>query len=193
MKKFLSVSTLVFALSAQAAPLPMKNAQSVSWNEFRDACFNPAKYNNQIAQTDITITCTDVVKTWRLDSPGMVQLPTAREIQATVSSNKYNVENCVADVGVNPVGVGCQRFKEVLETYRLEAKVTCDDLKEWNQEVTQFSYCLALVNKEKAMNVDSVFVQDTGVKQDFCTSTSNKPQNTPAVLPKPTDSFSSRR
>lgn len=142
--------------------------QNIRFEELKEACANPARYHNQVAPTNIQISCKEMRTKWVADPQDSVALPTKRLIVTSVISNKYSVSPTTAQVASEPQMGECNQFKQVLETVEAVHTGTCEALMAF--QGTADEYCAANVDSLRTANPQSVQAQETGKKISFCNS-----------------------
>jgi hypothetical protein len=172
MKSAAVKSALFFTVSAMFFPLGA-SAENLSFDDLRVSCTNPAKFHNQIAPSNIQVTCKDVQTKWVADSNGTLTVPGAREVVTTIASDKYASPAAPGTVKVPDQALVCPKFKEVQETVENVRAVTCNDLVAFTGNVTEF--CSGTVDALRASNPDAVKTTDTGRVLDLCANTAPKP------------------
>lgn len=157
------------ALTSAFTLLAHSDMQRLSFDDLRSACQNPAKFHNQIAPTNIQISCNDLQYKWVSDSEGALSMPTARYITTTLTSDKYAVDTTTAGRPSDAQTAACPRFKQVAETVESVRSVSCDELVAFNGTVADF--CSNSVNALRAANFEAVRSQDTGRTINLCGQT----------------------
>jgi len=94
---------------------------TVSFGDFKSACTNPAQFHNQIAPSNIQITCRDVHTRWVLDQVVAVSLPDTRDITTSLMSDKYAVSAVTVPVNNEPASLGSPTYKQIVEQSKLLA------------------------------------------------------------------------
>jgi hypothetical protein len=168
---FKIVMALVLAMSVSAFAAEngasQKAKRNLKWEAFVEACSNPAAFNNQIAQTQIVISCVDKVTTWQSAGGRPISLPESRFISAAVASNKYDVETSTVSGPVAGVPASCALYEKVTQTVSLERAVSCEDIqKVGSKHVTD--YCLGETTAAKAENAKLISLEKTGETKDLC-------------------------
>ena len=149
--------------------------QLADFDALREACKDPAKYQNQIAPSNIQITCTDVQYNWQPSGNGSIQLDTKRFVTSALASDKYDVSASTREVNSGKQVAACPRFKEVTETVNQAKSLTCADLLGFPG--TAADYCVALVDDLRKNNPGSVQFADTGRTVDACSGVAPAPGN----------------
>jgi hypothetical protein len=150
--------------------------QSTSFADIKEACQNPAKFHNQMAPTDIQISCRDVQLKWVPDTDGAVSMQTGHTVTASVISDKYSVSPMTAQVASSAQTVGCGRFKQVSESIDTVRGVTCAEIIAFNGGAIDF--CAAAAASLKQANGKAVQVEDTGHTVNLC---ENAKEGTPVA------------
>ncbi|MBX9769594.1 MAG: hypothetical protein K2X47_20120, partial [Bdellovibrionales bacterium] len=138
----------------------------------RSACLNPSKFHNQIAPTNIQISCRDTLSKWVPDADGAMTMNTGRQVVVSVMSDKYTSN---AESGTLPMKeqvATCPKFKQVLETVETVRAVSCEDLAAFSGPAVDF--CANAVNMMKSANPEVIKSQETGEVVDFCAGVSRR-------------------
>jgi hypothetical protein len=162
----LIVMTGLFASSAAMAG----NAHQFvgSFDDIRGACQNPKQFHNQIAPTNLQVTCKDVQTRWTIDESTLHALDTSRQVTVQVNSDKYTSASETAMVASEAQAVGCPAYKEVIQTVETVRAVTCDELLAFQGTATDF--CLDAVSALVDQNPEAINVQATGKVFNMCPS-----------------------
>ena len=173
-KTVLSILAICFTFSAHAANDQKEIAQRVTFEDLKVACTNPARFHNQIAPTNIQVTCKDVQYKWVPDVDGSVSMTTSRLVTASVYADKYAAPPLTATLPSVPQVAACGQFKEVAETVETVRAVTCDELVAFNGTAADF--CAGAVNSLRAANAESITVVPTGHTVSLCGTRSQRDQ-----------------
>lgn len=168
--KFVFLSLLCCFATANAGSTDQNNAgtQNIRFEDLKEACANPARYHNQVAPTNIQISCTELKTKWVADPQEAVSLPTKRLIMTSVISNKYTVSPTTAQLACEPQMEACNQFKQVVESVEAVHTGTCESLMAF--QGTAEEYCAANIDSLRVANPDSIKIQETGKKISFCDS-----------------------
>lgn len=167
--KFVFLSLLCcFATANAESPDQNTGMQNIRFEELKEACANPARYHNQVAPTNIQISCTEMRTKWVADPQDSVALPTKRLIMTSVISNKYTVSPTSAQLASEPQMEGCNQFKQVVESVEAVHTGTCEALIAF--QGTAEDYCATNIDALRTANPESIKIQETGKKINFCGS-----------------------
>jgi hypothetical protein len=162
------MKTLMLALLAVSAPafagsLP---GSQLSFDEIREACQDPARFQNQIAPTNLQVTCEERTTKWLAVPSTAVDLPTSREIISSLSSDKYTVAPTSQLLDSQPQRASCPRYKEVLEHINFTKATSCDEIVNYKGSETDF--CSEIVDKVRENNPKGIERSETGNTRDLC-------------------------
>jgi hypothetical protein len=161
------LSSVVIATCFSVSSIAFAGQQSVaSFDDMKAACLNPAKFHNQIAPTNIQVSCRDVKMRWLPDAGTSQNLDTFRNITVQVNSDKYTSNAEMSAIPTDPQMVGCPAYKQVLETVETVRSVTCEELLAFNGTAAEF--CASAVDSLIAQNPAAINVQDTGKVFNMC-------------------------
>ena len=163
------MKTLMFFLSlclTTTAYAEQKGGMTLSFEEFRVACENPAKFHSQIAPSDIQVSCKDIQYKWVPDSEGLLTMGASRQITAAIYSNKYSMSEAITPFQIAAQQAACPKFKQVAETVETVRAVTCEELLAFKGSAAEF--CVETVDALRAANKEAISVQDTGRALDLC-------------------------
>lgn len=136
------------------------------FDEIREACKDPAKFQNQIAPKNLQVTCEDRSTKWVSASASTIELARTREVISSLSSDKYTVEATSTYIPMDNQRVACPRFKEVLEEVTFTKATTCEEILEF--EGTEAEFCTDILDRVRQSNPKSIKVTDTGSEVDLC-------------------------
>lgn len=142
--------------------------QNVGFTDLKKTCSDPASMQNQIAPTNIQITCKDVITKWLPVGDGAFSMGTSRYVTTSVQSDKYTVAAEDAFVPIANQVATCPRFKQVVETLTVAKATTCAELTSYNGSSTDF--CAATLNSMRASNLEAANLTETGAVLDLCIS-----------------------
>ncbi len=175
-KTTLALASLCLATSAMAdsggASASDARLQVLSFADLRAACENPARFHNQIAPTNIQVTCRDMQYKWVPDENGSFQMPTARHVTVSVMSDKYKTKSITGPVGIETQLSSCARYKQVAELVETVRPTTCEELIAY--QGTAIEFCTTAVNALRTDNVNAIQIRETGNTIDSCGTTSGR-------------------
>lgn len=165
---FLAAMTLATTTTHAARADDQGDGQkaTLTFEQFKEACQNPARFHNQVAPTDIQVTCSDVQLKWVPLKQSVLSLSTSRVVVASIASDKYSMSELVANVDSAAQAMACPHFKQISETVQTVRAASCDDLLAFQGDAT--SYCADAVNTLRADNADAIVTADTGTVVDLC-------------------------
>lgn len=158
----LSLGQIQASASEQAPP----DANVLRFDELREACANPARFHNQVAPSNIQVSCTELKTKWVADPQSSVALPTKRVVVTSISSNKYKVNPITAELASDPQPAGCDQYKQVIETLESVQSTTCEQI--MAHQGTADEFCAGQLESLKMANPQSVKQEETGKKAGFC-------------------------
>lgn len=158
--------TLGSGLAIAAGPV-----QGLGFDDIKAACLNPAKFQNQVAPTNIQVSCRDVQLKWVATDAGSFNLPTAHAIVTSVISDKYSVAPMAAGIDSAAQTMACLQYKQVSETIELVRASSCDELIAFTGTGTD--YCLSAALSMRAQNPAAIVTADTGKKSSMCPAAGN--------------------
>lgn len=165
LKKLIFAFLIIFASSVFAQGV--RPAQFVSFADIKSACQNPVQFHNQVAPSNLQISCRDVQTRWVADAEGMIPTQSSRTATVSVISDKYTVSPVVTVMPLaQQATMACPRFKEVTESVETVRAVTCDDVVAMTGSETDF--CNAAIDELKSANPESIVTADTGKTMDYC-------------------------
>lgn len=140
--------------------------QTITFEDMKAACQNPARFHNQIAPSNIQISCKDVQLKWVPDTGTGQSLDNSRQITTSLISDKYTTDSFTAAIQMDAQTVVCPSYKQISETVNTVRSVSCDDMIAFKGGATEF--CTATVNSLRAANPEAVNVQATGLTLNLC-------------------------
>lgn len=170
---FIVFGALVLSVNAIAA-------QSLSYEQVKEACKNPDSFHNQNKPANMEITCSDVQTRWIPTDSGSYTLPRMRKVTMGMTSDKYDVPGSSKDVASEQQAGECPRFKEVLERIQTTRATTCEEILAFNGSEIQF--CVGVLDELRNSNPGAVTIVDSGRSVHFC---SPAQPNQPAPKPVP--------
>jgi hypothetical protein len=173
---FILISGL-FSIDAVAGTV-----QGTSLDSVRQACENPASIHNQVAPSNMQITCREVKYAWQPIVGQSIDLPTANYITASLQSDKINT-NAVTVAQQAPVQtVTCPAYQQTMETVETVRPVTCEEIALDKRSSTEF--CADAISTLRAANPAAVRTTLGKDKVVLCggTSAPTKPVGKPGPL-----------
>ncbi|MGZ3672389.1 MAG: hypothetical protein ACXWR1_19475 [Bdellovibrionota bacterium] len=155
---------ILFALVSTPA---FAGGHGLSFEEIREACQNPGKFQNQLAPTNLQISCEEHVSRWLPYVAKEVQLPRSRYIISSLTSDKYQVSPSQNVMNVDMQSAQCPSFKEVLEITSFTKATSCDEILGWKGSEQDF--CADILDRARHGNPKMVQINDTGRVVEFCT------------------------
>jgi hypothetical protein len=153
-----------FGGSASSA-LPT-GGHGLSFEQIKDACSNPSKFQNQQAPSNLQITCEEHVSRWLPYVAKEMQLPRSRYIVSSLTSDKYSVAPSQHAMDVDMQSAQCPSFKEVLEVTSFTKATSCDELLNFKGDEQDF--CADILDRARQANPKMVQLNDTGRVVEFC-------------------------
>lgn len=177
--QFIVFGALVLSSNAFAS-------QRLSYDQVKEACKNPANFQNQIKPANMEITCSDVQTRWVAIGSGTYTLPRMRKVSMGMTSDKYEVPGAAKDVASEQQGGECPRFKETLERIQTTRATTCEEILAFNG--TEIQFCTDVIDELRNSNPGAITIADSGRTVHFCNAVQpNQPAPAPApVKPAPT-------
>ncbi|PIS10366.1 MAG: hypothetical protein COT73_09765 [Bdellovibrio sp. CG10_big_fil_rev_8_21_14_0_10_47_8] len=145
-----------------------QSSQVLTFDDLKSACENPARFHNQIAPSNIQISCQDLQYKWVPDNEGIVNMPTSRMVTSAVYSDKYSSTPISAPVMTEIQKTGCPQFVEVVESVETVRAVSCDEITAYKG--TSIDFCADTVNSLRAANFNAVNSKQTGRVMSLCGS-----------------------
>lgn len=158
----LAIIASTFLLSVGVA----QAGTQLGFDEIREGCMDPAKFQNQVAPKNLQVTCEDRSTKWLAVASSTVELNRSREIISSLTSDKYSVAPVNQILSVDSQRASCPRFKEVLETINFTKATTCEELIEFKGTETDF--CQDILDRVRQSNPKSIEVTETGNVVDLC-------------------------
>jgi hypothetical protein len=156
---------LAIALALVSAPA-FAGSQGLGFSDIRDACQNPGKFQNQIAPSNLQISCEEHVSRWMPFTAKEMQLPRSRVIIAGLTSDKYEMSPTQHAMNVDMQSAQCPSFKEVIEVTSFTKATSCDELLNWKG--TEEDFCADILDRARQGNPKMVQINDTGRVVEFC-------------------------
>lgn len=152
-----------YAMASEQSP---SGTQTISFDDLKVACANPARFHNQVAPSNIQVSCSEMRTKWVADPQNSVALPTRRVMVTSVASNKYTVNPSSAELASDPQQAGCDQYKQVIETVESVQATSCEQVMAFQGNAEDF--CATNIDSLRLANPESVKVQETGKKAGFC-------------------------
>lgn len=165
-KKMRNLITAFIATTASALVFASEPAKTIGFDEVKAACLNPAQYQNQVAPTNIQVSCKDVQLKWVATTDGSVSLQTAHAVTTSVASDKYNVSPVSGVVDSAAQVFACAQFKQVSESLELVRAISCDEMVAYTGSALEF--CSAAAATMRANNASAIVIADTGSTISLC-------------------------
>jgi hypothetical protein len=175
MKRVLLTVTLCLAFGVASAGERNQRGQrdkdssdlkSLSFAEIKAACTDPDRFHNQVAPSDIEITCQDTQYKWVQTKEGSYGMDASRRVEASVVSDKYQVKPDYETVPMTSMVGSCPRFKQVAETISYTMTITCRDLTSFPGN--SIEYCIGITNQARSNNPKAISTVETGEVFDLC-------------------------
>lgn len=160
-----TMTSLLFSLGF-ALPVFAANPMTLSFEDLREACKNPTRFHNQIAPTNIRVTCKDAQSKWVAEVSRNFGMPTSRQITTHVISDKYSTAVTTSAVAAADQVAACPRFKLVTETLETVRAISCDELIAFQGSAVDF--CASTLNGLRESNPSAVVAADDGRVLDLC-------------------------
>jgi hypothetical protein len=161
----MKLATALIAL-VTATPAFAGGAGGLTFDQIKDACQNPAKYQNQLAPANLQVTCEEHVSTWVPDVAKGMQLPRSRYVISSLSSDKYQVSPRTHAMDVDMYSAECPNFKEQVQVTTFSKATSCDELLAFKGEESDF--CAQILDKARQDNPKIAQLNDTGRVVTFC-------------------------
>jgi len=149
-----------FVFNGSTASAGTKVTQTVTWEDFREACTNPLAFNNQRPPENIKVICADTQYKWEVDQTRACTVGNNRELKASLLSDKYQIGEESFPVDVGPTEMTCPLIKEVKLSYSKEFFASCDDVLAFEGNMRDL--CASVVDHDIAQNPDLVLREETG-------------------------------
>ena len=152
--------------SDQVLQKPLQGTQVLGFEDYREACLNPSRFHNQIAPTNIQISCHGVQLKWIPDDSTTMSMDNPRQMTASIYSDKYATSSLSGAILSPEQLLACPRFKQVTETVESLHAITCDELVAFSGTVLDF--CTSRINSLRGVNPEAVRTLATGRVFDVC-------------------------
>jgi len=159
---------LALVLSLVATSPAFAATHGIGYSDLRDACTNPAKFQNQLAPSNLQISCEEHVSRWLPYNTKAMPLPRSRWIISSLTSDKYTVAPTTSGMPVDQQSGACPSFKETMEVTTFTKATSCDEILGWKG--TEQEFCADIVDRARQANPKMVVVKDTGRVVEFCTT-----------------------
>lgn len=167
MISFIFVLGMSFNAFSSGNPIPQDPArQTLTFEQFRESCKDPRRFQNQRPPLNIKVICSDTKTLWVPRDISTVAIDSFRKVKTELLSDKYHVrpqENWVPSIAVN---VDCPVLKEEVRTLTTEHEITCKDVE--NSEITLLSFCKGQLDSTISTNGDLVEIRRTGRDLAIC-------------------------
>jgi hypothetical protein len=158
------------ASPAQQGP----GVRTLTWDEFRQSCDDPTRFQSQRPPDRITISCSNDVVTWVPAGQASVGLTEARTIRGSLVSDKYVVQSEEHNLPNVVRAASCPTFKEVHRWFNYDQLVECEDLRKFTGTLRDF--CVATLDNAVAANPGVVNEKATGNTLDLCEAGVSSPK-----------------
>lgn len=162
----------VFADDARKPDVPgvagpgQPQAAVVAWDEFRERCAQPEKFDVQRAPQNIRVQCTDQRLTWMAAPATALTLPCERTVGGAVFSDKFYVANSERAFEISAKAGSCHRFQEVEERISIERPVSCDEVLGVKGDVHE--WCASVLDGVRMTNPKLIERHETNRVYDTC-------------------------
>ena len=186
--KMTLVSVCALGLSAMAYAGPPQNTDPTKtkinrFEELKDACANPRKYQNQFEPNNIEMECTDTVTKWEQVANEKVELPTSRNMGVSITSSKYFMDEEVEGRPSQNQNGDCTVYEQITLSANVPLTgLTCAQIKDFAG--TGGSFCESQI-LEKKLPASAYTVQRSGSFRKYCNFGSAAPAPAPAPVPAP--------
>lgn len=164
----MKIATVLFSSAlALSTSSVFAGSQGLSFDDIREACQNPSKYQNQIAPSNLQITCEEHISRWLPYQSKEMQLPRSRYVMVSLTSDKYQMSPSQHAMDVDMQSGQCPSFKETLEVTSFAKATSCDELLEFKGNAQEF--CAEILERARQANPKIVQINDSGRVIEFCT------------------------
>lgn len=168
MKKIALVAIALLGLKTANA------AQTLDFDQLRDACQNPAKYHSQVQPTGIKVDCSDRQLTWVQAGDDSMTLPALRVVGHAVSSDKYTVPVTKAQINLPAINASCPVFKQIEENIAISQTLTCEQLLAFKGGATDL--CANMIDQARGDNPAAIIKKETGKEVHVCQTNQDRGQ-----------------
>jgi hypothetical protein len=148
------------------APLALAQTQTLRFDQIREACLNPAEYQNQVAPKNLQLSCEERSTRWAAGTNSPVELPRQKQISASLTSDKYQVAPETMPLPVDSQRTACPKFKEILDVLSFTKVTTCEEILAFRG--TEFDFCADVLERVRQSNPRSIQSSETGQVVDLC-------------------------
>ena len=141
-------------------------AAVVAWEEFRERCAQPEKFDVQRAPQNIRVQCTDQRLTWMAAPATALTLPCERTVGGAVFSDKFYVANSERAFEMSAKAGSCHRFQEVEERISIERPVSCEEVLGVKGDVHE--WCASVLDGVRMTNPKLIERHETNRVFDTC-------------------------
>jgi len=156
----------IMALADSGDQSPDVSNQSLSFENLRAACLNPARFHNQIAPKNIQVSCKDRQIKFVPDVDGALNMDSQRDVRISVMSDKYTASEVSGPVAMAMQTVACPQYKQIVETVEVIHATSCDELTAFSGSSVDF--CVGTINTLRAANPSAVTITNTGTVLSLC-------------------------
>ena len=149
-----------------AASTAMAGHHEFGFDDLRQACKDPAKYQNQIKPSSIQISFADKVVRWIPAGNSKLTLPAFRLVNHKVTSDKYTVPSTKVEVPFPPTQDVCPVWKQIEEVTSISKEITCETIEGFTGTATDM--CITILDDLKAENPAATIPKETGKVATFC-------------------------
>ena len=139
---------------------------TVAWDEFKERCATPEKFDVQRAPQNIRVQCVDERITWMAAPPNELTLPCERRVGSAVFADKFHVAQSVRDFEVSAKAGSCHRFQEFEERISVERPVSCEEILSVKGDV--HDWCASVLDGVRATQPKMVERKETNRIFDTC-------------------------
>lgn len=158
--------TLIIAVALTVAAQTAAAQQAMNFSQLKEACLNPAKFQNQIQPTNIKIDCSDRQVTWVASADDQTNLPGLRVVGHSVSSDKYAVALTKEQVKIDSTVVACPVMKQIEETIATAQSLTCAQITSFQGTATEL--CTQVIDQLRVNNPAAILTKETGKVVHLC-------------------------
>ncbi len=138
----------------------------VAWEEFKERCATPEKFDVQRAPQNIRVQCVDERLTWMAAPPNELTLPLERRVGSAVFADKFQVAQSVRDFAIQAKAGSCHRFQEYEERIAVERPVSCDEILSVKGDV--HDWCASVLDGVRSTQPKMVERRETNRIFDTC-------------------------
>jgi hypothetical protein len=162
MKKAAIILFAFVGSSAMAASdqQQQQTQKPMTFAQLQESCLTPAKFQNQVAPTNISISCREQQTNWVPTESGAVGMKNARQVSVSVVSDKYTVGYEIKDLVATSQSAACPKFKQTIETVEVVRSLGCEELSVFQGSGVDF--CDQAATNLRKDNPTASTVEDTG-------------------------------